>query len=77
MPAKRKGSLSPGESMQRSEEPSTAVETLLPAGILTPLTQGSPLLQCPGDPQTRIFHSPTPFFGNPYQITGNGIIKHL
>lgn len=77
MPTKRRGSLSPGESMQRSEDPSTAAETLLPAGVLTPLTQGSPWLQCPGDPQTRIFHSPISFFGNPYRIAGNGIIKHL
>lgn len=61
MPTKRRGSLSPGESMQRSEDPRTAAGTLFPAGVLTPLTQGSPWLQCPEDPQTGIFHSPTPF----------------
>lgn len=52
MPAKQRGSLSPGESMQRSEGLSTAAETLLPAGVLIPLTGGSPWLQCPEDPQT-------------------------
>lgn len=61
MPAKWRGSLSPGESMQGSEDPSTAAETLLPAGILIPLIEGSPWLQCSEDPHIRIFHSPIPF----------------
>lgn len=47
--------------MQRSEDPSTAAETLLTAGILLPLTEGSPWLQCPEDPPTRIFQTPIPF----------------
>lgn len=61
MPTRPGGSLSPGESMQRSEDPSAAADTLLSAGILIPLTESSPWLQCPEDPQTGIFHIPIPF----------------
>lgn len=61
MPTKRRGSLSPGESMQRSEDRNTAAETLLPAGVLIPLTGGSHWLQHPEDPDLN-FSEPYSFF---------------
>lgn len=76
MPTKRRGSLSPGESMQRSEDLSTAAETLLPAGIFIPPTGGSAWLQCPEDPQTNFSQPLFLFLGNPYRIRREGVTKH-